>query len=47
MRVRAGPDVPPASALRTRVNLWLLLGRPPAAGARTDVMLRGFTYVPD
>ena len=40
-----GRDVPRAGNERTRMNLWLNGGAPPADGAEVEVVLSGFTFV--
>jgi hypothetical protein len=39
-----GRDVPRAGNERTRMNLWLNGGAPPADGAEVEVVLSGFTF---
>lgn len=39
-----GPDVPTAGDERTRVNLWLHGGAPPADGAEVELVLDAFNF---
>lgn len=39
-----GPDIPGAGDERTRINLWLYGGTPPAGGAEVAVAVSAFTF---
>jgi hypothetical protein len=39
-----GPDIPLPGRMRTRINLWLAGGPPPASGTGSEVVVRDFAY---
>jgi len=42
----AGADNPPAGDGNTRINLWLIDGKPPANGQEVEVIVRSFDFDP-